>query len=89
MLKRYAGETSEIVAPEPCCTHLRCKSMYYRSDERPGMLHPSEAMDYWCHHTNGKSGPDGAGTTHSACQAGRECFAAPELPAFDDPPSAT
>jgi hypothetical protein len=84
MLKRYAGERSDIVAPEPCCSHLRCKSMYHRSDERPGMLHPSDAMDYWCHHTNAKAGPDGAAATHSACQSARACHAAAVRPSFDE-----
>jgi len=44
--------------PTPCCAKLRCKSMYFRADERPGMLHHEEAMDYWCSDTNGNRGPD-------------------------------
>ena len=28
--------------PMPCCVRLACKSMMYRSDERPGLLHFSD-----------------------------------------------
>lgn len=73
MLKRYTPPEDHLVAPEPCCALLRCKSMTYRSDERPGLLHPSDAMDYWCSLTNANAGPDGETTHHRACQPGRDC----------------
>lgn len=57
----------------PCCVHLRCKSMYYRGDERPGMLHHENAMTYWCAKTNEDVGPDGEAVLHLQCQAGRAC----------------
>lgn len=56
--------------PVPCCSHLRCKSMYYRSDERPGMLHVEEAMCYWCGLTNVEVGPDRQPVYHEGCQEG-------------------
>ena len=34
------NETS--APPRTCCVRLRCKSMYYRPDERPGKLHTSD-----------------------------------------------
>lgn len=63
--------------PEPriCCVHLRCKSMFYRVDERPGLLHWSNSMGYWCAVTNDTVGPDGDGARHPVCQQGRGCFA--------------
>ena len=61
-------------APAPCCRQLRCKSLYYRADERPGLLHPSGVMDYWCGLTNVDLGPDGHAAGHSRCQPGRSCF---------------
>ncbi len=60
--------------PKPCCRQLRIKSMYYRTDERPGCLHDEEAMGYWCAHTNEAMGPDGQAACHATCQAGRRCF---------------
>lgn len=60
--------------PKPCCVHLRCKSMYYRDDERPGLLHVDEAMGFWCGVTNDDLGPDKHAATHKACQSGRPCF---------------
>ncbi len=60
--------------PAPCCRQLRIKSMYYRTDERPGLLHNEEAMGYWCAHTNDALGPDGHAACHTDCQAGRGCF---------------
>lgn len=59
--------------PHPCCAHLRCKSMYYRRDERPGMLHDEEAMGYWCALTNVDEGPDRGAVSHEDCQPGRPC----------------
>jgi hypothetical protein len=61
----------------PCCTELRCKSMYYRSDERPGMLHHEDAMGYWCSRTNEPMGPDASVARHADCQPGRGCFKPP------------
>jgi hypothetical protein len=48
--------------------------MFYRSDERPGLLHNEEAMGYWCSATNADLGPDNRAATHTTCQPGRECF---------------
>jgi len=60
----------------PCCLHLRCKSMSYRPDERPGMIHCEPSMTYWCNITSDRLGPDDLVADHPRCQAGRECFAA-------------
>ena len=60
--------------PKPCCRHLRMNSMFYRDDERPGLLHDEEAMGYWCMETNEATGPDGQAATHRRCQPGRGCF---------------
>lgn len=60
--------------PKPCCPHLRMNSMFYRDDERPGLLHDEEAMGYWCMETNESTGPDGQAATHKKCQPGRACF---------------
>ncbi len=62
--------------PTPCCVHLRCKSMFYRADERPGLLHHEDAMTYWCEHTNTPLGPDDEGVVHPECQSGRACYKA-------------
>ena len=59
--------------PTPCCKHLRCKSMYYRGDERPGLLHHEDAMGYWCLRTNEPTGPDDGAALHRLCQPGRTC----------------
>jgi hypothetical protein len=60
--------------PKPCCTDLRCKSMYYRDDERPGMLHWSNSMGYYCVKTADAVGPDGESALHPDCQPGRSCY---------------
>jgi hypothetical protein len=60
--------------PIPCCGLLRCKSMYYRNDERPGKLHESGVMDYWCLRTQDPQGPDNCDARPALCQAGRSCF---------------
>src|SRR5688572_3208923 len=60
--------------PSPCCANLRCKSMFYRADERPGLLHNEEAMGYWCNLSGGQVGPDKKVALHKLCQAGRGCF---------------
>lgn len=56
-----------------CCQHLRCKSLYYSGVERPGLLHLSDAMTYWCNHTQIVTGCDGRDAHPEACQAGRGC----------------
>lgn len=61
--------------PKPCCVHLRCKSMYYRTDERQGLLHVEEQMGYWCGKTNDMLGPEDLLASHGNCQPGRECYA--------------
>ena len=60
--------------PIPCCSNLRCKSMYYGSEERPGRLHESEVMTYWCIHTQSALGPDREEAFPSSCQPGRACY---------------
>lgn len=62
--------------PRPCCAHLRMNSMYYRDDERPGLLHIDDAMGYWCLRSNDSLGPDGRAACHTLCQPGRACHAA-------------
>ncbi|HOE94984.1 MAG TPA: hypothetical protein PLS90_02965 [Candidatus Sumerlaeota bacterium] len=59
--------------PMPCCESLRGKSMYYRPDERPGRLHESDVMNYYCLHTQGPVGPDGVEARPRLCQPGRAC----------------
>ena len=54
-----SSTTGEISLPIACCPYLRCKSMYYRTDERPGKLHESDVMNYWCLKTQDPEGPDG------------------------------
>ncbi len=56
-----------------CCTHLRCKSLYYSGIERPGLLHESDAMTYWCNETQESVGCDGGDTDPFVCQSGRDC----------------
>ena len=70
------NEMIPLAPATSCCVHLRCKSMFYRPDERPGMLHNEEAMGYWCHHTNHDQGPDHGPTHHEDCQAHRPCYQA-------------
>lgn len=65
--------------PKPCCANLRCKSMYCRADERPGLLHASETMTYWCALTNDHDGPDNALAKHDRCQSGRGCYLPPPV----------
>lgn len=60
--------------PMPCCTQLRCKTMYYRPDERPGKLHESETAMHWCLLTQQPVGPDNAVAKPSQCQPGRGCY---------------
>jgi len=56
-----------------CCVHLRCKSIYYGGIERPGLLHLSGAMTYWCNHTQEVIGLDRGDAHPLTCQPGREC----------------
>lgn len=65
-------------SPMACCVELRCKSMYYRSDERPGRLHCSDTQLYWCTHTQDQLGPDGTIAAPKLCQPGRGCYRAEE-----------
>jgi len=70
----------DIDDPQPCCANLRCKSMTYREDERPGLLHVEDAMGYWCLLTNVPLGPDDDVASHRDCQPARECHKpAPQL----------
>ena len=62
--------------PTPCCVHLRCKSMYYRGDERPGLLSWSNSMGHWCMKTGDAVGPDRDVALHPTCQPGRSCHEA-------------
>ncbi len=68
------SDREHITAPEPCCLELRCKSMTYRVDERPGMVHPSDLMTYWCALTGTDDGPDRELVDHRRCQSPRGCF---------------
>lgn len=61
-------------SPSACCVLLRCKSLYYRADERPGLLHTSDVMTYWCDRTAADLGPDDEVAGHTQCQPGRGCF---------------
>lgn len=56
-----------------CCLHLRCKSMYYSGLERPGVLHDSEVMTYWCDKTQETIGPENGDVQVRACQPDRKC----------------
>jgi hypothetical protein len=66
------NETS--MPPTRCCVQLRCKSMYYRDDERPGKLHASDTQSYWCSLTHDPQGPDSVDANPRACQPGRGCY---------------
>ncbi len=57
-----------------CCIHLRCKSLYYSGVERPGLLHLSNVMTYWCNHTQEALGCDQKEATPLSCQPGRKCY---------------
>ena len=64
--------------PQPCCVRLACKSMTYRDDERPGLLHYSDTQPYWCIVTMDPCGPDERDANPKLCQPGRDCFRAEE-----------
>jgi len=61
--------------PMRCCEQLEGKSMYYRPDERPGLIHESDVMPYTCLRTLRPVGPDGQDARPSLCQPHRTCFA--------------
>ena len=56
-----------------CCVHLRCKSLYDSGLERPGLLHLSNTMTYWCNHTQEALGCDHEAANPLTCQPGRRC----------------
>ena len=60
--------------PLPCCGQLRCKTVYYRPDERPGKIHESDTATHWCLLTQQPVGPDNMEAKPSLCQAGRGCY---------------
>jgi hypothetical protein len=64
--------------PTPCCARLACKSMTYRPDERPGLLHYSDTQVYWCNVTMDPLGPDARAANPKLCQPGRRCSQADE-----------
>ena len=64
--------------PRPCCVLLRCKSMSYRPDERPGLLHFSDTQTYWCRVTMDPQGADKGEASPKVCQPGRSCYCAEE-----------
>ena len=56
-----------------CCAALRCKSLFYSEDERPGLLHESDVMTYWCDYTQVSVGCDEGDVNLHLCQPGRSC----------------
>ena len=70
--------TESSLPPTPCCVRLACKSMTYRPDERPGLLHFSDTQLYWCNITLDPLGPDAHAANPKLCQPGRSCFRADE-----------
>jgi hypothetical protein len=70
------NETS--LPPRPCCVRLCCKSMTYRDDERPGLLHWSDTQLYWCNHTMDPLGPDDRDANPNVCQPGSLCYTGDE-----------
>lgn len=70
------NETS--LPPRPCCVRLCCKSLSYRPDERPGLLHWSDTQNYWCNVTMDPLGADGAEANPKLCQPGRSCYCVEE-----------
>lgn len=60
--------------PTRCCIHLRTRSMYAGSGERPGLLREDDDTTvYWCQQTDTPVGPDGEDATPSRCHVGRPC----------------
>jgi hypothetical protein len=70
--------SASSLPPSPCCVRLCCKSMMYRPDERPGLLHYSDTQPYWCKVTMDPQGPDQALANPKVCQPGRSCYTADE-----------
>jgi hypothetical protein len=66
------------IPPQSCCVRLCCKSMMYRPDERPGLLHFSDTQTYWCRETMDPQGPDAVDANPKLCQPGRGCFSSDE-----------
>ena len=64
----------ETRKPIACCEHLRTKTMYYRPDERPGLIHESGSHTPWCLKTQTPIGPDQQDASPSLCQLHRSCF---------------
>jgi len=60
--------------PIRCCEHLTGKTMFIRSDERPGLLHESDVLVYTCLKTMNPVGPDNKDATPSLCQPNRSCY---------------
>jgi hypothetical protein len=60
--------------PIACCEHLRGKTMYYREDERPGLMRDSDAITHYCLKTMEITGPDEAVARPTRCQPGRPCY---------------
>jgi hypothetical protein len=76
-LDREVEIAGEYEAGKPlikCCLALRCKSRYSSGVERPGLIHESDVMTYWCEHTQQANGPDFGDTHPRACQSDRSCF---------------
>jgi hypothetical protein len=74
--KNSTSLNESSLPPMRCCTRLACKSMTYRVDERPGLLHFSDTQIYWCNLTLEPVGPDDGAATPKVCQPGRVCFQA-------------
>ena len=70
---RIAGRYPDGRPMVKCCVHVRCKSLYYSGIERPGLLHLSHVMTYWCNQTQETLGSDGREASPLKCQPGRRC----------------
>ncbi len=70
---KIGGEYPDGRPMVKCCVHLRCKSLYYSGVERPGLLHLSNVMTYWCNHTQEAFGCDKGEANPLLCQKGRSC----------------
>jgi hypothetical protein len=71
-LSNHINDSSQ--PPQKCCHSLRSKSMYYRPDERPGLIHVSDTQPYWCGETQAQLGPDENMASPSLCNSGRHCY---------------
>jgi len=72
------SQNDTSLPPQPCCVRLCCKSMTYRPDERPGLLHTSDTQLYWCNVTMDPLGPDDGHAHPKSCQPGRSYCTAEE-----------